>query len=653
MKTTTKIHKLPPEIYNRIAAGEVVERPASIVKELVENSIDAGANKIIVDVIDGGIKSIKVTDDGCGIPKQDLSLAFLAHATSKIETIDDLNSIISLGFRGEALASIASVSHIKMVSRLKESELGAFIELQNGEILDTGECGSQFGTIFEVNDIFDNIPARKKFLKKSGTELSNITNFIEKLILSRPEISFKYTSNGKTIYQSNGTNLEQAIFSVWGNEVLSNLVSINADMYGIKLKEFVSRVGYAKHNNTMQIFVVNGRVVVDSAISKVVFNCFSQYLMTRQFPIFVLNLEIDPSLVDVNVHPNKLEIRFANKDTVCKVVAHTVSKSINAYSPFVSSDSLNTINNINQNSIKNLDKFDSLIAIDYSSQENIAINTNVEVDELKQSSQSQYNDNYIQDINLNKVANIFADGSYLRESSFLTDVISDSVKQKVVDIQKSSQMQDLAVEYNNVEFDEKENNSQNWLDSMLVGSIFDTYIILQDNDNVYFIDQHAAHEKLLYDKFCNQIDSSSLQVQQLLVPYVFMVSQIDKDMVLEKVKDLEQLGFEIREFGSRELAICSVPLICNDIDLQEFVGQLLSHIKDNRKLNKSDILIKKLQQSACKAAIKGKQHLTTIEMQLLLTIYRESGSALFCPHGRPVVYVVTRNEIEKWFKRVV
>ena len=657
-----RIRQLPQNIYNRIAAGEVVERPSSVVKELVENSIDAKATKITIEVEDGGVKAIKITDNGCGIFKDDLSLAFLAHATSKIVDIGDLDNVSTLGFRGEALASIASVSICKVVSRTLNSEFGSWIKLQNGEIVDSGECGCAYGTYIEVVDIFNNVPARKKFLKRSSTELIHITSFVEKLIISQPKIAFKYVSNGKVVYHSNGTNLADAIHCVWGQQVFQNLVQVQADSPYCSLSGFVSRVGFSRHNNSLQLLVVNGRVVVDSAVAKVVYNCFAKYLVSRQYPVFVLALDCDCKEVDVNVHPNKLEVRFAQKDRICGIVSRVVTSSMQQHQPFVSQPQevdnlvesgqqwargdINVVEiakkyansgqlhetgmfgRIFEKSLMDLGNGNAKCSSNYHFERPPCSNSVCDVDDC------------LSDINLVTNSDMSAIGGDVTGSVDLPFNFSSLGAERV-----------QTVEQIGLDIDKGANVA--WLDALLVGSVFDTYILLQDLETVYFVDQHAAHEKLIYDKLCLQVESNAVEYQDLLLSYVFDVSDLDKQMVLDSCDDLLKIGFEVREYGRRELAICSVPLVCSDINLKEFVGQMLSCLKDGRKMTKSSTLIKKLQQVACKSAVKGNCHLKKEEIQRLLQQYKASGSALFCPHGRPIVHTVTKYEIEKWFKRVV
>jgi len=697
--SNTRIKQLPQHIFNRIAAGEVVERPSSVVKELVENSIDAGASKVVIEIVDGGVSSIRVSDDGCGIVKEDLSLAFLAHATSKIADLDDLDSIATLGFRGEALASIASVSHIKVVSRTRGSELASWVELQDGEVLDSGECGSAFGTSIEVTGIFENVPARKKFLKRNSTEQIYITSFVEKLILSRPKIAFKYIVNNKVVYNSAGTNLSDAIYCIWGQQILDNLVEVKADNSYAKLSGYVSRVGYSKHNNTMQVLVVNGRVVTDIAIAKVVFNCFSKYLVSRQFPVFVLDIVCDYREVDANVHPNKLEIRFANKDRICGMVGGAVQASMQQHQPFIANDYKSTENISNNQFLYN-----NFSSISTSSANNALSSTN---NAPSIDNSLSYANGTASEVDIVKLANIFSDGTKLNEGGMFSNIVQrDAIRERASNssystsgaYQSSGKRSSYDYGLSNSDYsynkdnefratnsigtisqytllglDRNEDASQNifdtsitetisqttldmgesWLDAQLVGSVFDTYIVLQDKDTVYFIDQHAAHEKILYDRLCEQVEKNQLQCQDLLLSYVFEVSELDRELVLDNSDALLEVGFEVREYGTRELAICSVPVVCGDINLKEFVGQMLVMLRDGRKLSKTTSIKKRLQQMACKSAIKGNQYLKSEEIKLLLNQYKAENCALFCPHGRPIVYTVTKYEMEKWFKRVV
>ena len=326
------INILDSTIYNRIAAGEVIEKPRSVVKELIENSIDAGASTITLEIKDGGITLIKVTDDGCGLDEEDLQKAFLPHATSKIQSLKDLDSIITLGFRGEALASIASVAKAEMISRRKDSLMGAVITYDNGEVKDFGECGCPEGTTVKVENLFDNIPARKKFLDKPATEEREITNLMAKLILANPDISFRYISDGEIIFLSNGKGMKEAVFAVYGNEFYSGLINVENVLPEISLKGFIGRPGFSKHNRSYQSLFVNGRYVINSEISYIIQNYYSEYLMSRQFPVYILYLNLPPDMLDVNIHPNKMEVKFADFGKVKQIISQTVKKALSGNS---------------------------------------------------------------------------------------------------------------------------------------------------------------------------------------------------------------------------------------------------------------------------------------------------------------------------------
>lgn len=324
----SKINLLDSSVFNRIAAGEVVERPCSIVKELIENSVDAEASIISVEIKNGGLDFIKITDNGYGLEKDDLEKAFLPHATSKIKNLDDLNSIMTLGFRGEALTSIASVAKVTMVSKTAVNDLGNYIIIENGAIIEKGECGCPLGTSVTVENLFKNIPARAKFLSKPSAEEAIITDTVSRLIITNYSKSIKYTSNNKIIYQSVGDNLKNAIYAVYGKSFTDNLVPIEYVMSDITLRGFINKPYFTKPNRTYQTLIVNGRYVVNSDVSYCVYNCYQNYLMKRQFPIFIMELNVPPDMIDVNVHPNKLEIKFADGASIKRVIYNTVKNKL-------------------------------------------------------------------------------------------------------------------------------------------------------------------------------------------------------------------------------------------------------------------------------------------------------------------------------------
>ena len=625
----SKINLLSSKIYNRIAAGEVVERPSSVVKELVENSIDAGANNVQIDISGGGIASIVITDNGSGIEKSELKKALLPHATSKISKLSDLDNITSLGFRGEALASIASVSKIKIVSKPKEQQLGASISAVGGDIEEVVDCGAVDGTEITVNNLFFNTPVREKFLKTERSEENEISSTVLRFILGNPTIAFKYTADGKVIYQSFGDGFESAMACVYGIDTINQCFSINTERNGLTVNGYIGKHHFTKGNRSYQTVFLNGRYVVNQTISSAISNAYSSYLMKRQYPFFVLNVTVPTEIVDVNVHPNKLDVRFSNNQIIYGTIYSIVSKVLDG-----SSEALNIVlkDKINSNDIK----------LDYVTQNNV---------------NSAKISDYFADVKIAKAKErepiVFHDGG--------AKAISES-KQEIKE--KTSEVIDIFAEnkafLEKLEKEKREREQKIALQSAInidkdlrvIGQALNTFLIMEDGDDLYFIDQHAAHERLIFDKLRGAINSGEVLSQQLLLPFVLSVNNVEYEFLQGKISALNKMGVEISEFGKNSFKISAIPSFIADMNIKKFFDLILSEIESLKNMEVEDILFDRLAQKACKAAIKSGDKLSESEIKILTEeIKKDLG--LKCPHGRPVVIKISRMEIDKWFKRIV
>ncbi len=623
----SKINLLSSQIYNRIAAGEVVERPSSVVKELVENSIDAGATSIQIDVADGGISSIIITDNGFGIEKEELPKAIMPHATSKISKLSDLDNIVSLGFRGEALASIASVAKLSITSKPKNQANGAKISAEGGENVNVVECGSADGTVIEVNNLFYNTPAREKFLKSDRSEENEVSATVARFILSNPEIAFKYTANGKVIYQSFGDGFESAVVCVYGVDAIGNSHFVDIVKNGIKICGYLGKNNYSKGNRSYQSVFINGRYVVNQTISSAISNAYSPYMMKRQYPFYVLSLTIPTEIVDVNVHPNKLDVRFANNQVIYGSLYSVITKvldgsseALNIITEKTSNTQQNTtnsnINYVKHNDIKKeiesfkteiseMKKFDKLTFSDSGAKS--LSNKEISVDDgLKQSS----------------VADIFAENKAFLESLEKKKL---AVEQQALDIEK---------------------------ELVYIGQALNTFMIFEDGVDLYFVDQHAAHERILFDKLNDALKNHDIVKQPLLVPFVLNVNNQEYDFLISKINSLNEMGIEIEEFGKNALKISSVPSFLTEMNIQSFFNEILTEMETLKALSVNDLLKEKLAQKACKSAIKSGDKLSELEIDSL-TKKLKNNLGLKCPHGRPVAIKISRTEIDKWFKRIV
>lgn len=638
------INILDSLVINRISAGEVVESPFSIVKELIDNSIDAGATKISIEIKNGGIDSIIVKDNGKGIDYDDIKKAFLPHATSKIKDVDDLDSISTLGFRGEALASISNVSQTNMITKTEISECAYSIDVNGGVFGEISPVSGDTGTKIEVNNLFFNTPARRKFLKKPKQEENLITNIISRYILAHPSIMFRYIVDGKTIYQSLGKSLLDAIYCVYGEETTHNIMLVEKSLGNLKLTGYVSKVGFSKPNTTYQTLIINSRYVVDEIVSKAVYMAFEEYLMTRQFPFYVLNLTMPTVDIDVNVHPNKMNVKFAYPSKIYDLV-YTATRS-----------SIYQFLNPNKNTIVNIEEIEkpteNLIKTDINSLKEITIEPNKNsfnnsgFIELRQTT---YNPITIFDIKNDDIAR-----NNIGEEDVKFNQVNRSVE-AIIDVDKSIDFD----QNEKILSDNNENiktniykNVEDFLDYKIVGELFNEFIILEKQDKMLLLDFHAGHERLNYDKLTKMVNDRELIIQDLLIPYTQELSQIEIDFIMQLKPELKNLGFDIDRFSENKIIINSVPMQLKDINLKTFVDDLVHDMK-NLKPSMNNEIRHYLMQKACKSSVKSGMKLSEMEIKELLKNLDINNPVLLCPHGRPVVTVITRAQIEKWFKRIV
>ena len=601
-----EIKVLDKVIANRIAAGEVVEKPASVVKELIENSLDAKAQNISVYIKEGGIRQIIILDDGTGIKKSEAETAFLPHATSKIQKIDDLSSISTLGFRGEALASIASVSEIELLTKTENEAIGTRLILSGGEVELNEDSACNKGTKIIINNLFFNTPARKKFLRKPKLEESEITKIIEKFILSKPTVKFKYYVDDKLIYNTMGSGLKDAIYTIYGKEVASNLIELNHVEKQFKITGFIGNTQISKPNRTYQTLFVNNRIVVNYLISSAIQSAYDDFLMKGQFPFYVLNLEVPFDSVDVNIHPTKQEVKFENTNQVYGLFARAVHSA--------------------------------LIGIQHIKQLDSPTEQKPNIDLAKEFA---------------SIFSVSKPKNYSNELVFRSDNLGGtkgyaSKTNNEKEINKTASLDN----YNQIAtqiFEELETAKPY---SRVVGTLFSTYIIIEKENYIYLIDQHACHERKIYDNFIKELNSDKTMVtQELLVPYVFKCNQEEWQFFYENLDNFKKIGFNLEDFGDKTFIINEIPFIVNNLDLEKFITDVKSNLQKFNK-TKLDLLKDFFAVSACKAAIKGGDNLSQMEIDALLRDLDEH-KTLLCPHGRPIVIKISKTEIEKWFKRIV
>lgn len=640
-----KIKLLDSMVFNRIAAGEVVEKPASIVKELVENSIDAKATVISIEIEDGGKKKIVISDNGQGIEKDDLNNAFMPHATSKISKVEDLDTIHTLGFRGEALASIASVCHIYASSKTENDEVGHSIRIDGGLFSEVNEVARNKGTTIEASDLFYNAPVRAKFLRRSKIEESEITHLVEKFMLAHPEISFLYVVDGKQIYNTISSELSDIIYTIYGKEVYDNLIKIDAEEDGMRLSGFIISPKYSKVNRTNQILFVNGRYVENYLVSSAVQGAFEPFLMKGRFPIYILSLTMPSDTVDVNIHPTKREVKFENPNRVFGFVRRQIENGLILANHIANFE-------VRVNGIKN-----ETLESDTRAPENTESFAHVpvaDIEPLPSKEGMSYRDNGPDEKIIYPKREVEIETKTVQQP--LPDFMNITIE-KTVPVNKIGGRiffdQTESVHASEIEEGKMLENkflTASVKDEMkILGTLFATYIVVEYADKAYFIDQHAAHERTLYDKLCKQVENSEVLKQPLLFPFELKTTEKERIKLIETVPVLEKLGFNLKE-SKLGFEISAVPLILSGIDLSKFFESVLS---DESIFDKStsQIMKERLSQYACKHAIKAGDHISNDEIAYLIDAMRKG--VLLCPHGRPIVLELEKRDFEKMFKRVL
>ena len=639
------INLLDKKVYNRISAGEVVERPASVVKELIENSVDAGATEIFVSIERGGISAITVRDNGAGIEHTELKKAFLPHATSKIVKAEDLDNILTLGFRGEALASIGAVSKATIASKTANSELGHAIDCNGGDLSEVYEYPSLNGTTVSVNDLFYNTPAREKFLKSPKAEEGEVLSVVTKTALSRPDVAFTLIADGKTLVETYGGGLQECVSCVYGAKTLENCFMIEGIKNGIKVSGFVGKLNFTKPTRAFQTLIVNGRYVVDNTVSSAVSNAYGAYLMKRQYPFYIINLQIPGEAVDVNVHPRKAEVRFSNNQIVYSAVYSTISKVLDGTASaleIIKEDNVYEApieNRIEVNGNKNEGAFainnDQLPFPEAGSTQKTS--TSFDFDHLKtgfsyadatgKDSVTVRDSGYMQEIadNRNQGIDVFAEN-----------------KKYIEKLEREKQIKDMTLKQEEIEVEPE---------MRYVGQVFNTYLVFEYGSELYMIDQHAAHERLLYDELCEKAGNGDSLCQPLLIPYTFTAFGDDFSSIYTRFEHFRQLGFDIVNVGDDSFKVSAIPCVLAEINLKEFFDDILydnAFKRDTIPLS----LKEKLMQKACKHAIKAGDKLSLADIDALMAKIK-GNFGLRCPHGRPIAVKITKTEIEKWFKRIV
>lgn len=671
------IKVLDQNTINQIAAGEVIDRPASVVKELLENAIDAKATAITVEIKDGGISFIRITDNGCGIEKEDIKVAFLRHSTSKIRTAVDLVTVSSLGFRGEALSSISAVAMAELITKTKESFCGTRYVIEGGEEKSIEDIGVPDGTTFIVRNLFYNTPARRKFLKSANTEASYISDIVEKIALSHPEISIRFIVNNQNkLHTSGNGSLRDVVYTVYNREIATNVIEINNSCQFMKITGYIGKPLISRGNRGYENYFINNRYVKSNFISRAIEDAYKSFLMQHKYPFTCINLQVDPELLDVNVHPSKMELRFRNQEEIYPFVFNTVDAALHhkqlipdveieekkekektvtqIVSEVMASDGkkvrIPEPFEIKRNeSIKESLKEELDIKEGNNKSSNIAANK-VNTPEVV----NEADNNSVNEINIvNKKEQIFK----LNEKNEI--LMEDSEKYKYVPENRISRIiekeeKKVVVENQMELFDDNLLSKKARVKHKIIGQVFDTYWIVEYNDKMFIIDQHAAHEKVLYEKILKRYNAKEQLSQEINPPIVVSVSMKEEQVLKANMDSFRKFGYEIEEFGGNEYAIRGVPYDLLSLSSRELFLELLDGINiDDGIRVKPDMLIDRMATMACKAAVKGNNKLSMDEANKLIDELLELDNPYNCPHGRPTIISMTKYEMEKKFKRII
>ena len=661
------IKELDQGTINQIAAGEVVERPSSIVKELLENSIDAGATRISVEIEEGGTKSIRITDNGKGINKEDIRIAFLRHTTSKIKTAVDLLTVSSLGFRGEALSSIAAVCQVELLTRTADAMEGIRYRIEGGKEVGFEEIGIPVGTTFIVNNIFFNTPARRKFLRTAQTEAGYVSDIIEKIALSHPEIAISFKSNGKVkIHTSGNGNLKDVIYSIYGREITENILEINEENDFMKISGYIGKAIISKGNRTFENYFINGRYIKSNIISKAIEDGYKFILMQHKYPFTVIDFTIKPEYLDVNVHPSKMELRFRKSESIYPMISEcindaliekpniidvTFEKNVEKAEqikyipePFENKrqDIVNSINNNLSNDNNSNVKYDF-----YNLGEGPKESDNLENNNLNNDLNTGFNSSL--NSNLTTGANqLNMTPSEFGNNTLQEDVNYNATANSINNITNNKMVQrELTEEYDNFLSEVAKPKHK------IIGQVFDTYWIVEYNDKMYIIDQHAAHEKVMFESLMNKLENKEISSQMINPPIILSLSMSESQLLEKYLENFKNIGFQIEPFGGQDYAVRAVPSDLYTLDSEDVLMGIVDNLSNETGKMVPDIINEKIASMSCKAAVKGNSKLSYEEADKLIEQLLQLDNPYNCPHGRPTIISMSKYELEKKFKRII
>lgn len=601
---------------NKIAAGEVIERPSSVVKELVENAIDAGATAVTVEIKEGGISFIRVTDNGSGIGKDEIEIAFKRHATSKIKCVEDLMAVSSLGFRGEALASIAAVSQVELITKTADSLSGARYTIDGGNAGKITDIGAPEGTTFIVRNLFYNTPVRRKFLKTATTEGGYIGSLIEYLALSHPDISFRFISNNQNkLHTSGNMNLKDIIYNVYGRDITNNLYEVTGKSQDIEASGFIGKPAICRGNRTYENYYINGRYIKSSIITKAIEDAYKGFIMPHNYPFSAIHFKINPAVIDVNVHPTKMELRFSNNEYIYNFVYDTCLKALKSKELIAEVSVPEPANAVKEpiNVVKEPEKV-------------------VE----KPANPIKANDCRLTAQRLPEPFEIKRSQQMVRED-----------KVKYEEERKAEAPKQLNL-FENKLLDESSRNKYR-----IIGQLFETYWLIEFEDKFYIMDQHAAHEKILYEKTMERLHNKTMGTQMIMPPVVLSLNMHEEEIYRNNADIFKSLGYEIEEFGGSEYKVTGIPAGLPKMDYKQLLIDVLDGLSEENANKEPDIITEKVASMSCKAAVKGNNRLSFSEAFELMDELMKAENPYNCPHGRPTLIMMSKYEIEKKFKRIV
>lgn len=655
-----QIALLSQETIDKIAAGEVIERPSSVVKELVENAIDAGSSAVTVEIKEGGISFIRISDNGCGIEKEQIPLAFLRHSTSKIKSVEDLFTVTSLGFRGEALSSIAAVSQVELITKTNGDFTGSRYLIEGSKEVSLEEIGAPDGTTFIIRNLFYNTPARKKFLKSVQTEGTYIHELMQRMILSHPDVAFKFIMNNQVKLQSSGNgNIKDIIYHLYGRDITKALLPIAHESELFKVSGFIGKPMISRGNRGYELYFVNGRFIRSQILSKAIEDAFKPFLMQHQYPFTVLYFEIDSSFLDVNVHPTKMELRFSNQQELYREVQNILSAAL-VHRDIIPEVPVDTPK---KNEME-APKIEKVMPEPFEQKRLEEIRKAVRKD-------SPYEIKY-------PVSRPMGTGSV---SSAAQEKLLDTIKSMPPEDMMEERIQKEPLPEQSKKETEKELAKEAYVlreeetygakpegsyeqgsflkeeemaKQKIIGQLFDTYWLVEYNDRLFIVDQHAAHEKVMYEKLKKQFEKKEFTSQAISPPIVITLSMREAE-VLERFKEqFTKLGFEIEHFGGAEYSICGVPGNLYRLNTRDVLIEMLDELTDGiSERATTDVILDKIASMSCKAAVKGSQRLSLPEMEQLMKDLMKLDNPYNCPHGRPTIIAMSKYEIEKKFKRIV